>query len=159
MGLIENTLSSTMMPKHKNLFTITIDGINSWQIYSAGRPSSSTNTVEIHNKNVVKKFAGKTTWNPIACEMYDFVGYSATQQLLTWATTQHNPLTGINTMPGTYKKNVTITELSNNLMPISQWVLHGAWVESWDGGDLNASSDEAQTVSFSIQYDFPELMY
>lgn len=158
-GMISKTLSSTMMPKHKHLFEITIDGVNSWQIKSGGRPSSTTNSVEIDLKNVKRKFAGKTSWNPISCEMYDFIDYSATQQLLTWATLQHNPLSGENTTPSVYKKNVTITELSNNLVPISQWILHGAWVENWDGGSLDASSDEVQTITFSIQYDLAELIF
>ena len=155
----KNTLSTVVNPKHKNHFSLVIDGINPWQIKSCARPSFSIEETKVSLKNVDRKFAGKISWENLAISMYDFVESSAPQQIITWVTAQHNPKTGINGLPITYKKDIILNIQAPNLATVEKWKIYGAWVQGFDGGENSSEDSAVRETGATIVYDWAELLY
>ncbi len=110
-------------------------------------------SVELHNGNGSFFVKGKIQWNPINIKCYHFEGM--TQQEFWIYLQQHQVVSeAIDTYGSFYKHDLRISVLDPSEIPAGTWVLHGAFYENVNFGDMNRASDEVTEVDCSIRYDY-----
>ena len=132
-------------PKMKNRFIMNIDGIDSYLIKTANRPTISFEPVTLDHINVKRKLKGKGEWQDVEITLYDPIVPSGAQQVMEWVRTSHESLTGRDGYADFYKKDVNFFMLGPVGDKIEQWTLKGAFITSAAFNDLDwASNDPAE---------------
>ena len=112
-------------PKMKNRFIMNIDGIDSYLIKTANRPTISFEPVTLDHINVKRKLKGKGEWQDVEITLYDPIVPSGAQQVMEWVRTSHESLTGRDGYADFYKKDVNFFMLGPVGDKIEQWTLKG----------------------------------
>ena len=128
-------------PKMKNRFIMNIDGIDSYLIKTANRPTISFEPVTLDHINVKRKLKGKGEWQDVEITLYDPIVPSGAQQVMEWVRTSHESLTGRDGYADFYKKDVNFFMLGPVGDKIEQWTLKGAFITSAAFNDLDRHSD------------------
>ena len=81
-------------PKMKNRFIMEIDGIPSYLIKTANRPSIQFEVVTLDHINVKRKLKGKGEWQDVEITLYDPIVPSGAQSVMEWVRTSPEYLTG-----------------------------------------------------------------
>jgi len=146
-------------PKLANRFIMEIDGIQSYMVKTAKRPSFKSEVVELDHINVKRKIKGKSTWDDIDITMYDPIVPSGAQAVMEWVRTSHESLTGRDGYAAFYKKDITFYLLGPVGDKIEQWTLKGAFISSADFGELDWSSNDPTMITVTLTYDYAILEY
>jgi len=146
-------------PKVQNRFTMYIDGIPAYMIKTAGRPSFNNNPITLEHINLKRYVKGKSEWQPIEITLYDPVVPSAAQAVMEWVRLSHESVTGRNGYADFYKKDVTINVLGPALDKVEEWTLKGAFVESFNGNNLDWGTSDALMMNVTLRYDYAILQY
>ena len=146
-------------PKLANRFIMEIDGIQSYMVKTAKRPSFKSEVVELDHINVKRKIKGKSTWDDIDITMYDPIVPSGAQAVMEWVRTSHESLTGRDGYAAFYKKDITFYLLGPVGDKIEQWTLKGAFISSADFGELDWSSNDPTMITLTLTYDYAILEY
>jgi hypothetical protein len=146
-------------PKLANRFIMEIDGIQSYMVKTAKRPSFKSEVVELDHINVKRKIKGKSTWDDIDITMYDPIVPSGAQAVMEWVRTSHESLTGRDGYAAFYKKDITFYLLGPVGDKVEQWTLKGAFISSADFGELDWSSNDPTMITVTLTYDYAILEY
>jgi len=146
-------------PKLANRFIMEIDGIQSYMVKTAKRPSFKSEVVELDHINVKRKIKGKSTWDDLEITMYDPIVPSGAQAVMEWVRTSHESLTGRDGYAAFYKKDITFYLLGPVGDKIEQWTLKGAFISSADFGELDWSSNDPTMITVTLTYDYAILEY
>jgi len=71
-------------PKLANRFIMEINGIESYIVKTANRPTFTSEVVELDHINVKRKIKGKSTWDDVTITLYDPIVPSGAQQVMEW---------------------------------------------------------------------------
>ena len=115
-------------PKMKNRFIMEIDGIPSYLIKTANRPSIQFETVTLDHINVKRKLKGKGEWQDVEITLYDPIVPSGAQAVMEWVRLSHESLTGRDGYADFYKKDIQCYLLGPVGDKIEQWKLKGAFI-------------------------------
>ena len=146
-------------PKLANRFIMEINGIESYIIKTASRPTFTSEVVELDHINVKRKIKGKSTWDDINITLYDPIVPSGAQQVMEWIRTSHESLTGRDGYAAFYKKDVTFYILGPVGDKVEQWTLKGAFITSANFGDLDWSSNDPVAIELTLSYDYAILEF
>ena len=146
-------------PKVANRFLMYIDGIPTFMIKMANRPSLNLNTITLDHINVKRKLAGKPEWQDVQIQLYDFVAPSAAQAAFEWIRLCHESVTGRSGYAEFYKKDITINVLGPVGDVVESWTLKGAFINQFTGGQLDWASGEPLMVDLTLSYDYAVLEY
>jgi hypothetical protein len=146
-------------PKYTNRFIMYIDGIPSYLIKAAARPSMTNGEIVLDHINVDRKVKGKTRWNDVAITLYDPIVPSGAQAVIDWIRLHHESLTGRDGYSTQYKKNVTFHSLSPTGEKIEEWTLKGAFILDSNFGQMDWGTEDAVTIELTLKYDFAVLEY
>jgi len=146
-------------PKLANRFIMEIDGIQSYMVKTAKRPSFKSEVVELDHINVKRKIKGKSTWDDLEITMYDPIVPSGAQAVMEWVRTSHESLTGRDGYAAFYKKDITFYLLGPVGDKVEQWTLKGAFISSADFGELDWSSNDPTMITVTLTYDYAILEY
>ena len=146
-------------PKMKNRYIMEIDGIQSYLIKTANRPSINFETVKLDHINTYRKLQGKGEWQDIEITLYDPIVPSGAQQVMEWVRTSHESLTGRDGYADFYKKEIYIYMLGPVGDKIEQWTLHGAFINSAVFNDLDWASNDPSEITLTLSYDYAVLEY
>ena len=141
-------------PKMKNRFIMNIDGIDSYLIKTANRPTISFEPVTLDHINVKRKLKGKGEWQDVEITMYDPIVPSGAQQVMEWVRTSHESLTGRDGYADFYKKDVNFFMLGPVGDKIEQWTLKGAFITSAAFNDLDWASNDPAEITLTLSYDY-----
>jgi hypothetical protein len=155
-------------PKRKNRWILKFDRVPNHangteplaiDILSASRPSVEVEQTEMQRLNERFYFAGKPTWQPIACNFYDYDKGkdSATQILYSWFTAIYNPLTGGQGYAIVYKTNATLVMLGPDGKIIEIWDLFGCFPASVNFNEVSYEGSDALQVAVSLRIDYAVL--
>ena len=147
-------------PKLGNRFIMEINGIESYIIKTASRPTFTSEIVELDHINIKRKIKGKSNWDDLNITLYDPIVPSGAQQVMEWIRTSHESLTGRDGYAEFYKKDVDFYMLGPVGDKIEQWKLKGAFISQANFGDLDWSNatDPAQ-ISVTLTYDYAVLEF
>jgi hypothetical protein len=146
-------------PKLSNRFIMEIDGIESYIIKTASRPTFTSEVVELDHINLKRKIKGKSTWDDINITLYDPIVPSGAQQVMEWIRTSHESLTGRDGYAAFYKKDITFYLLGPVGDKVEQWTLKGAFISSANFGELDWSGNDPLSIELQLSYDYAILEY
>ena len=146
-------------PKLQNRFIMTVDGIESYIIKTASRPTFTSEVVELDHINVKRKIKGKSTWDDVTITLYDPIVPSGAQQVMEWVRTSHESLTGRDGYAAFYKKDITFFLLGPVGDKVEQWTLKGAFISSANFGELDWASNDPLSIELTLAYDYAILEY
>lgn len=146
-------------PKMKNRYVMEIDGIPSYLVKSAARPSIQFETVVLDHINIKRKLQGKGDWQNITITLYDPIVPSGAQSVMEWVRLGHESITGRRGYADFYKKDITFYMLGPVGDKIEQWTIKGALIESVNFGDLSWDSNEPATIEITLAYDYAILEF
>jgi len=81
-------------PKMKNRFIMEIDGIPSYLIKTANRPSIQFEKVTLDHINVKRQLKGKGEWQDVEITLYDPIVPSGAVAVMEWIRLSHESITG-----------------------------------------------------------------
>ena len=146
-------------PKMKNRFIMNIDGIDSYLIKTANRPTISLDPVTLDLFYVKRKLKGKGEWQDVEITLYDPIVPSGAQQVMEWVRTSHESLTGRDGYADFYKKDVNFFMLGPVGDKIEQWTLKGAFINSAAFNDLDWASNDPAEITLTLSYDYAILEF
>ena len=146
-------------PKMKNRFIMNIDGIDSYLIKTANRPTISFEPVTLDHINVKRKLKGKGEWQDVEITLYDPIVPSGAQQVMEWVRTSHESLTGRDGYADFYKKDVNFFMLGPVGDKIEQWTLKGAFITTAAFNDLDWASNDPAEITLTLSYDYAILEF
>ena len=146
-------------PKMKNRYIMEIDGIASYLIKTANRPSISFEVVTLDHINVKRKLKGKGEWQDIEITLFDPIVPSGAQQVMEWVRTSHESITGRDGYADFYKKDLDIYMLGPVGDKIENWKLKGAFINNAVFNDLDWASNDPSDISLTLSYDYAILEY
>ena len=146
-------------PKLSNRFIMEINGIESYIIKTANRPTFTSEVVELDHINVKRKIKGKSTWDDVNITLYDPIVPSGAQQVMEWVRQSHESLTGRDGYASFYKKDVTFYILGPVGDKVEQWTLKGAFISSANFGELDWASNDPVSIELTLTYDYAILEY
>ena len=146
-------------PKLSNRFIMEINGIESYIIKTASRPTFTSEVVELDHINVKRKIKGKSTWDDVTITLYDPIVPSGAQQVMEWIRSSHESLTGRDGYAAFYKKDITFFLLGPVGDKVEQWTLKGAFISSANFGELDWASNDPLSIELTLTYDYAILEY
>ena len=146
-------------PKMKNRYIMEIDGIASYLIKTANRPSISFEVVTLDHINVKRKLKGKGEWQDIEITLFDPIVPSGAQQVMEWVRLSHESLTGRDGYADFYKKDVQIEMLGPVGDKIEKWDIKGAFINNAVFNDLDWASNDPSDITLTLSYDYAVLEY
>jgi hypothetical protein len=146
-------------PKTKNRFIMEIDGIPSYLIKTANRPSIQFETITLDHINVNRKLKGKGTWQTIDITLFDPIVPSGAQAVMEWVRLSHESLTGRDGYADFYKKDIQCYLLGPVGDKIEQWTLKGAFIQNAVFNDLDWSSNDVVEITLTLEYDYAILEF
>ena len=146
-------------PKMKNRFIVEIDGIPSYLVRVANRPTIQFETVVLDHINVKRKLKGKGEWQDITITLYDPIVPSGAQAVMEWIRLGHESITGRDGYADFYKKDIDFYLLGPVGDKIEQWKLKGAFISQANFGDLSFDSNEVATIELTLSYDYAILEF
>jgi len=147
-------------PKMKNRFVMQIDGIDSYLVKAAQRPTITFEPVVLDHINVKRKLKGKGEWQDITITLYDPIVPSGAQKVMEWVRLSHESITGRDGYAEFYKKDITFYMLGPVGDKVEQWTLKGAFITKAAFGELDFSNtNEPVTIDLTLTYDYAILEY
>jgi hypothetical protein len=146
-------------PKMKNRFIMEIDGIQSYLIKTANRPSIQFEKVTLDHINVKRQLKGKGEWQDIEITLFDPIVPSGAQQVMEWIRLSHESITGRDGYADFYKKDVDIYMLGPVGDKIENWKIKGAFIQSANFGDVAWDSNDVSDITLTLSYDYAILEY
>ena len=146
-------------PKMKNRYIMEIDGIQSYLIKAANRPSINFETITLDHINIKRKLQGKGEWQDLEITLYDPIVPSGAQQVMEWVRLGHESITGRRGYADFYKKDIDFYMLGPVGDKIEQWKLKGAFIASANFGDLSFDSNDPAEISLTLAYDYAILEF
>jgi hypothetical protein len=146
-------------PKRQNLYIMEIEGIPSYLIKAANRPTLSFNVTTLDHINVKRKLKGKGEWQDITITLHDPIVPSGAQAVMEWVRLSHESITGRDGYADFYKKDLDIYMLGPVGDKIEQWKIKGAFINSANFGSLDWGTDDPATIELTLSMDYCILEY
>jgi hypothetical protein len=146
-------------PKMKNRYVMEIDGIQSYLVKAAARPSIQFEVITLDHINVKRKLKGKGEWQDITITLFDPIVPSGAQSVMEWVRLSHESITGRDGYADFYKKDIDFYMLGPVGDKIEQWKLKGAFISQANFGDVAFDSNEPATIELTLAYDYSILEF
>lgn len=146
-------------PKMKNRFIMEIDGIPSYLIKTANRPSIQFDKVTLDHINVKRQLKGKGEWQDVEITLYDPIVPSGAVSVMEWVRLSHESITGRDGYADFYKKDINFYMLGPVGDKIEQWTLKGAFITSAAFNDLDWASNDPSDINLTLAYDYAILEF
>ncbi len=147
-------------PKTKNRYIMYIEGIPSYLIKTANRPTIAFETIELDHINVKRYIKGKGAWEELEITLYDPVVPSGAQAVMEWVRLSHESVTGRDGYSDFYKKDVTFNVLGPVGDKVEEWTLKGSYIANATFGDLDwANATDPVDITLTLRYDYAILQF
>lgn len=156
---VEDMLATKFQPIAKRQAIFAMEGIDSFMVKSAQRPTVTTEEVAINWINTTRYIAGKTTFGPISLVLHSAIAPSTDQQIMEWSKLCYEPVTGRAGYADFYKRDIQIKILDPVGVVISLWDIKGAFITEANFGDITYEGSESAEINLTIRYDVAVLQY
>lgn len=156
---VSNMLPNKFEPKRQFRWVFAIEGIDSFLMKTAARPSFTTSEQTIPFMNSTRYLAGKTVFETLAVTLHDPIAPSGAQQVMEWIRTQNETVSGRAGYADFYKRDCQIKLLDPVGTVVELWDLKGAWVTNAAFGTLDYGSEEPAQVDITLRFDNCVLQY
>jgi hypothetical protein len=146
-------LANTFEPKRKFRWIMDIDGIDAFTLKTGARPQMTFEETVIDYINTKRYVAGKMTYSPLNITLQDPIAPSAAQKAISWVRLAYEVITGRGGYASQYKKNFDVKMLDPQGAVVEQWNIQGAWIQDFNGGELDFASSDNAEVALVVRYD------
>lgn len=146
-------LANQFEPKRKFRWIMEIDGIDAFTLKTGARPQMTFEETVIDFINTKRYVAGKMAYSPINITLQDPIAPSAAQKAMQWVRLAYEVITGRGGYASQYKRDWSLKMLDPQGAVIEQWDIKGAWIQDFNGGDLDYATSDTAEVSLVIRYD------
>ncbi len=146
-------LANTFEPKRKFRWILEIDGIDAFTLKTAARPQMTFEETVIDYINTKRYVAGKAAYSPLNITLQDPIAPSAAQKVMNWVRLAYEVITGRAGYASMYKKDWSLKMLDPQGAVIEQWDIKGAWIQDFNGGELDFASSDTAEIAMVVRYD------
>lgn len=156
---VSEMLPNKFEPKRKFRWVFAIEGIDSFLMKTAARPTMNTQDQEIPFINSTRYIAGKTKFDAISVTLYDPIAPSGAQQVMEWVRTHFESVSGRSGYADFYKRDCQLKLLDPVGTVVELWDLKGCFLTAAQFGDLDYGTEDPTEISLTIRYDNCVLQY
>jgi len=156
---VTDMLPNKFEPKRKNRWIFSLEGIDSFLIKTASRPSVSIEEQTISYMNSKRYVAGNATFETISLTLHDPIAPSGAQQVMEWVRTHFESVSGRAGYADFYKRDCQLKMLDPIGTVVELWDIKGAFLTQAQFGDLSYDGDEPQEISLTLRFDNCVLQY
>lgn len=156
---VASMLPRKFEPKFNNRWVFALEGIDSYLIKSAGRPGITINPMTIDYMNSQRHVAGRSTFNDISITLYDPIAPSGAQQVMEWARTHYESVSGRAGYADFYKRDAQLKLVDPIGTVIELWDLKGCFLTSVSFGELSYGDPSMLEISLGLKFDNCVLQY
>lgn len=150
---VSEMLPNKFEPKRKFRWVFAIEGIDSFLMKSAARPTISTAEQEISFINSKRYIAGKTTFGTIGVSLHDPIAPSGAQQVMEWIRTHFESVSGRSGYADFYKRDCQLKMLDPVGTVVELWDLKGCFITEANFGDLDYGTEDPSDISLTLRFD------
>ena len=150
---VSEMLPNKFEPKRKFRWVFAIEGVDSFLMKTAARPTISTSEQELPFINSKRYIAGKTTFGTIGVTLYDPIAPSGAQQVMEWIRTHFESVSGRSGYADFYKRDCQLKMLDPVGTVVELWDLKGCFLTEANFGDLDYGTEDPTEISLTIRFD------
>ena len=125
---VTDMLPNKFEPKRKFRWVFAIEGIDSFLIKTAARPTFTTTEQEVPFINSTRYLAGKTKFETLSVTLHDAIAPSGAQQVMEWVRTHFESVSGRAGYADFYKRNIQLKLLDPVGTVVEFWDIKGAFL-------------------------------
>ena len=156
---VQDMLPNKFEPKRKNRWIFALEGIDSFLIKSAARPSISIESQPISYMNSKRFVAGLATFETLSLTLHDPIAPSGAQQVMEWVRTHFESVSGRAGYADFYKRDCQLKLVDPVGTVIELWDIKGAFLTSAGFGDVSYEDAGMMEVALTLQFDNCVLQY
>jgi len=150
---VSEMLPNKFEPKRKFRWVFAIEGIDSFLMKTAARPTISTAEQEINFINSKRYIAGKTTFGTISVTLHDPIAPNGAQQVMEWIRTHFESVSGRSGYADFYKRDCQLKMLDPVGTVVELWDLKGCFITEANFGDLDYGTEDPSDISLTLRFD------
>lgn len=150
---VSEMLPTKFQPIAKRQFVLAIEGIDSFLVKTAARPTVTTEEVPINWINSTRYIAGKTTFGTMSVTLHDAIAPSGAQQVMEWVRLCFESVTGRSGYADFYKRDIQIKMLDPTGTIIQLWDVKGAFVTEANFNDITYEGSDQTEITLTIRFD------
>lgn len=153
-------LPNRFEPKRQFRWVFAIEGIDSFLMKTAARPSMSIAEKEIPWINSKRYLAGRLTFSNMSITLHDPIAPSGAQQVMEWIRTHAETVSGRAGYADFYKRDCQIKLLDPIGTVVELWDIKGAFITEANYNTLTYDNDsEPVEISLTMRFDNCILQY
>ena len=156
---VQDMLPNKFEPKRKNRWIFALEGIDSFLIKTASRPSVSIEEQTISYMNSKRYLAGNATFETISLTLHDPIAPSGAQQCMEWVRTHFESVSGRAGYADFYKRDCQLKLVDPVGTIIELWDIKGGFLTSAAFGDVSYEDSAMMEVSLTLRFDNCVLQY
>ena len=156
---VQDMLPNKFEPKRKNRWIFALEGIDSFLIKTASRPSVSIEEQTISYMNSKRYLAGNATFETISLTLHDPIAPSGSQQVMEWVRTHFESVSGRAGYADFYKRDCQLKLVDPVGTIIELWDIKGCFLTSAGFGDVSYEDSAMMEVSLTLRFDNCVLRY
>jgi len=156
---VQDMLPNKFEPKRKNRWIFALEGIDSYLIKTASRPSISIEEQTISYMNSKRYMAGLATFEALSLTLHDPIAPSGAQQVMEWVRTHFESVSGRSGYADFYKRDCQLKLVDPVGTVIELWDIKGCFLTSAGFGDVSYEDGGMMEISLSLRFDNCVLQY
>tara|TARA_Y100001937_G_scaffold114420_1_gene164131 strand:- start:61 stop:549 length:489 start_codon:yes stop_codon:yes gene_type:complete len=156
---VTDMLPNKFEPKRKFRWVFALEGIDSFIIKTAARPTVTIEELEIPFINSTRYIAGKTKFETLSVALHDPIAPSGAQQVMEWIRTHYESVSGRAGYADFYKRDIQLKMLDPIGTVVELWDIKGAFLTNATFGDLDYGANDPSDISLTIRFDNCVLQY
>ena len=156
---VQDMLPNKFEPKRKNRWIFALEGIDSFLIKTAARPSISIESQPISYMNSKRFVAGLASFETLALTLHDPIAPSGAQQVMEWVRTHFESVSGRAGYADFYKRDCQLKLVDPVGTVIELWDIKGCFLTNAGFGDVSYEDGGMMEVSLTLQFDNAVLQY
>jgi hypothetical protein len=151
---VTDLLPNKFEPKRQYRWVLAIEGIDSFLIKTAARPSITLAQEEIKYINSYRKIGGRVTFGNMSVTLHDPIAPSGAQQVMEWVRTHYESVSGRAGYVDFYKRDIQVKMLDPVGTVVELWDIKGAFLSNANFNQLSYTGGETpMEISLTIEFD------
>ena len=150
---VTDMLPNKFEPKRTYRWVLAIEGIDSFLVTTATRPSVSIGDKKIDYINSYRRVAGKLEFGDLSMKLHDPIAPSGAQQMMEWIRTHYESVSGRAGYADFYKRDIQLKMLDPIGTVVELWDIKGAFLTSINFGGLDYGGDDIMMIDATIKFD------
>lgn len=150
---VTDMLPNKFEPKRTYRWVLAIEGIDSFLVTTANRPSMTITDKKIDFINSYRRVSGKLEFGDLNIDLHDPIAPSGAQQMMEWIRTHYESVSGRAGYADFYKRDIQLKMLDPIGTVVELWDIKGAFLTSVNFNTLGYETDDVMKIAATIKFD------